>query len=105
MISTHVERLGEIVQLLQNAGELPAPADEQQDIYEPFGRSCEVLCALHRAVRPKLSIDKHKRLLATLHARLDASARFWDGARGAAISVGPSDSRSPGVSFVRADFP
>ena len=36
-----------------------------------------MLLALHRVLRPRMSLDKHKRLLTALHARCDASARFW----------------------------
>ena len=91
-LSAHVERMAEIVAVLQNAGELPAVPVEGASLYEPFGRSCDVLLAMHRALRPKLAIDKHKRLLSVLHARLDASARYWDTA---AASRSPSTAISP----------
>ena len=48
------------------------------ELCAPLNRSCEVLLALHRVLRPRLTLDKHKRLLSTLHARCDASARFWN---------------------------
>ena len=79
MISAHVDRLAEVVAGLQASGELPSPQSDGHDLYEPLGRGCEEP-ALHRALRPKLAIDKHKRLL-VLHARVDASARFWGGGR------------------------
>ena len=81
----------ELVAWLQSAAELPAvsgPAAHgtrrrsstkatASELYAPLGRSCEVLLALHRVLRPRMSLDKHKRLLTALHARCDASARFW----------------------------
>ena len=48
----------------------------------------QVLLALHRVLRSRMSLDKHKRLLTALHARCDASARFWNtGASDGALRV------------------
>ena len=95
-ISSHVERMSELVAWLQSVAELPSatPAGNGHsrastrrrsstkamgaELYAPLGRSCEVLLALHRVLRPRLTLDKHRRLLSVLHARCDASARFWN---------------------------
>ena len=95
-ISSHVDRMAELVAWLQAVAELPSttPAGHGHgrastrrrsstkamgaELYAPLNRSCEVLLALHRVLRPRLTLDKHKRLLSTLHARCDASARFWN---------------------------